>query len=297
MRTILNLGRFSRLAWLALLMFVRAVWAQQTQIQYLSGTDKDHVVNWGFQVSSGRSAGIATNISVPSCWEMMGFGTYNYGQNGAVSNAETGLYTTTFAVPSAWAGKEIFLVFEGVFTDTSASINGQSVGPTHQGGFYEFRYDVTPYVVAGANTNVLQVTARRWSTSGNIVNAEELADYWDFGGIYRPVYLEAKPPAYIDRVAANPLANGTITNIVYLGGISNSYTVKAFVTDASNNVLGSPFSNNVSAGASNVLLSASVPSPNSWSSEFPNLYTLTVQLIDTNGAVVHTVPDLISFHA
>lgn len=269
--------------------------AQQTQIQYLSGTDKDNTVLWNFKVSSGRNAGFVTNIPVPSCWEMMGFGTYNYGNNGSVSNAETGFYTNTFAVPTAWAGEKIFLVFEGVFTDTSASINGHAVGPTHQGGFYEFNYDVTTNVVVGASTNILTVTVRRWSTDGSVVQAEEKGDYWDFGGIFRPVYLEAKPSAYIDRVAANPLANGNITNTVFLGGITTNYIVQAFVTDSNNVILGNAFSNSVSAGASNVVLSASLPTPNAWSSESPTLYTLTVQLVTTNGVLVHSVTNQIGF--
>src|ERR1035437_9180215 len=87
------------------LAIISPVSAQQTQIQYLSGTDKDHTVPWQFSVSSGRLAGIATNIPVPSCWMMMGFGTYSYTQNTGSgmtsSNAETGFYTNTFAVPSA----------------------------------------------------------------------------------------------------------------------------------------------------------------------------------------------------
>ena len=120
-----------------------------TLIQYLSGTDKDHTVPWQFSVSSGKNAGIATTIPVPSCWPSMGFGTFSYTQNTGSgmtsSNAETGFYTNTFAVPVAWAGKKIFLVFEGVRDlDTSVSINGQSVGPTHQGGYYEFQYDASP---------------------------------------------------------------------------------------------------------------------------------------------------------
>lgn len=281
------------LASLALMLAAGPAFAQPTQIQYLSGTDKDHTVPWQFSISTGRKAGIATTIPVPSCWELMGFGTYQYGGS---SDGENGYYTNTFAVPSAWAGKKIFLVFEGVFTDASASINGQSVGPTHQGGFYEFKYDVTPYVVAGASTNVLRVTVNKWSSSTSIQNAEQQGvDYWDFGGIYRPVYLEAKPAAYIAYVAANPLANGNITNIVYLGGITTNYTVKAFVTDTNNVMLGYVFSNSVSAGASNVVLSASLGTPNPWSSEFPNLYTLTVQLATTNGVVVHSVTNQIGF--
>lgn len=288
------------LASLALMLAAGPASAQQTQIQYLSGTDKDNTVSWQFSVSSGNNAGIATTIPVPSCWPCQGFGTFSYTQNTGSgmtgNNAETGFYTNTFSVPSAWAGKEVFLVFEGVLTDTSASINGHSVGATHQGGYYEFRYDVTPYVVVGANTNVLQVTVRKFSANASVESAEEgNVDYWIFGGIYRPVYLEAKPAAYIDYVAANPLANGNITNSVFLGGITTNYIVQAFVTDTNNVRLGNVFSNSISAGATNVVLSASLPTPNAWSAETPTLYNLIVQLVTTNGVLVHSVTNQIGF--
>src|SRR5450432_3466214 len=64
-----------------LLAAVSPALGQQTEIQYLSGTDKDNTVPWQFSVSSGRLAGIASNIPVPSCWQMQGFGTYSYTQN------------------------------------------------------------------------------------------------------------------------------------------------------------------------------------------------------------------------
>jgi len=58
-----------------------------------------------------------------------GFGSYSYGNhtgNGTVSVANsTGQYTTTFSVPASWAGERIFLVYEGVLTDTATTINGQ----------------------------------------------------------------------------------------------------------------------------------------------------------------------------
>ena len=271
--------------------------AQPTLVQYLSGTDKDNTVPWNFSVNNGRNAGAVSTIQVPSCWELQGFGTYQYG-SGSSSNAETGFYTNIFTVPPSWAGKKIFLVFEGAFTDTSASINGQSVGATHQGGYYEFKYDVTTQVVPGASTNVLAVTVKKWSASTNLMRAEMLGnDYWVFGGLYRPVYLEAKPAAYIDRLAANPLASGQITANIYLGGISNNYTVRAFVTDSNNLPLGNAFSNAVFSGATNVTLSASLPAPNPWSAEFPNLYTLKVELIDTNNTVIHSVTNPIGFRA
>src|SRR5436853_4247697 len=93
-----------------------AAWAQTTEIQYLSGTDKDHAVPWQFVLNgTGRNVGVPTNIPVPSCWETMGFGNYQYG-SGTSSNGEIGTYTLNFSVTNTWAGKRIFLVFEGAFT-------------------------------------------------------------------------------------------------------------------------------------------------------------------------------------
>ena len=51
-----------------------------TQIQYLSGTDKDNTVPWQFYMTGGgRSNNVLTTIPVPSCWQTKGFGNYGYG--------------------------------------------------------------------------------------------------------------------------------------------------------------------------------------------------------------------------
>jgi hypothetical protein len=50
--------------------------AEGTQIRYLSGTDKDHRVDWEFMVNGGRNSGAWKTIPGPSNWEMAGFGTY-----------------------------------------------------------------------------------------------------------------------------------------------------------------------------------------------------------------------------
>jgi hypothetical protein len=53
--------------------------AQDTIRQYLSGTDGEHTVPWDFLCSGGRNSGVWTNIAVPSCWELEGFGEFRYG--------------------------------------------------------------------------------------------------------------------------------------------------------------------------------------------------------------------------
>src|SRR6267378_6658096 len=85
--------------------------AQQTQIQYLSGTGKDDAVLWDFFCTGGRKQGVWTKIPVPSCWEQQGFGDYNYGRDRAGEQnpiaREQGKYRLRFDVPAAWRAKVV----------------------------------------------------------------------------------------------------------------------------------------------------------------------------------------------
>src|SRR4051812_14776582 len=73
--------------------------APQTQRQYLSGKDRDSAVPWDFFCTSGRRSGEWTTIPVPSCWDMVGFGTLSFYKDKDVTPAEQGLYRQTFVVP------------------------------------------------------------------------------------------------------------------------------------------------------------------------------------------------------
>jgi hypothetical protein len=294
-------NRFSSAFALGILGFwlaANTVFAATNQIQYLSGTDKDHTVPWEFRVSAGRNSGLWTNIPVPSCWDTKGFGSYEYGND---TTSEFGEYRHAFTVPASWATQRVFLVFEGSMTDTEARINGQLPGRSttsqppalHQGGFYEFSYEVTDNLNYGAS-NLLEVTVRKKSANTSINQAERQADYWTFGGIFRPVYLEARPPAHIERIAVDAKADGQIAIHTFLSGVSNASTVVAWVTDSRGQPLGSEFTAPVAAGASNVILATTLPAPQLWSPEFPNLYQLTVELRDGT-TVLHSRKETIGF--
>ncbi|MHC4627810.1 MAG: sugar-binding domain-containing protein, partial [Planctomycetota bacterium] len=99
--------------------------AQETKLQYLSGQGKDEPVKWQFYCTEGRNSGRWTTIDVPSNWELEGFGTYNYGHDDPKAS-EQGRYRHSFEMPGRWRDKTIFIVFEGVMTDTEVWINGKS---------------------------------------------------------------------------------------------------------------------------------------------------------------------------
>src|SRR5829696_7015026 len=110
--------------------------AQGTEIRYLSGTGSDNTVNWQFYCTNGMNSGKWTTIPVPSCWELQGFGKYDYGfAKDSIRGKEQGLYKYEFVVPASWKGKKTNIVFEGSMTDTEVKINGKIAGEVHQGAF------------------------------------------------------------------------------------------------------------------------------------------------------------------
>ena len=187
--------------------------AQTKEIKYLSGTDNLNTVTWDFFCTGGRNSNKWTTIQVPSHWEQQGFGTYNYGRDYKTYGKnfrfadEKGLYKHQFNVPISWKGKQIFIVFEGSMTDTEVKINGKSAGEKHQGAFYRFKYNITDKLKFGQQ-NLLEVEVSKMSADESVNNAERLADYWIFGGIFRPVYLEAMPAKHIDHFSIDAKADG-----------------------------------------------------------------------------------------
>ena len=181
-----------------------------THRQYLSGTGCDDMVQWDFFCTDGRNSGKWTKIGVPSCWELQGFGTYQYGMRfyGKASPEgiadEKGRYKTEFTLPKEWEGRQVFLVFEAAFTDLSATINGRKAGKsTYQGGFTRHTIDVSDRIFFGQKKNRLEVEVSKESSNPQVNLAERRADYWNFGGIWRPVYIISKPALNIHCVAIN----------------------------------------------------------------------------------------------
>ncbi len=105
---------------------------------------------------------------------------------------EKGMYKYSFQVPASWKGKSVNIVFEGSMTDTEVKINGKSAGEIHQGSFYRFKYDISDKLIFGA-TNTLEVTVSKLSADESVNRAERYGDYWNFGGIYRPVFTGSIP--------------------------------------------------------------------------------------------------------
>jgi hypothetical protein len=265
----------------------------ETRRLMLSGNGPSDAVEWNFEVTAGRRAGEKARIPVPSQWEQHGFGDYDYGTVPAKDkHKEDGIYQRGFVVPADWRGQRVRIVFEGAMTDTSVSINGQSAGPVHQGGFYRFHHDITDKVVFGGE-NRLEVRVSKDSENPTVEQAERQADYWVFGGIYRPVWLEARPPQAIEWTAIDAGADGGFRAKVHLEGSGAADRVVVQVAARDGGAVGSPMEAPVGAGGV-VELAGMVAGVKPWSAEEPNLYQVEISLMKGD-VVVHRTTERVGF--
>ena len=89
-------------------------------------------------------------------------------------------------------GKRLFLNFGAVNYEAIVWLNGKRLG-RHIGGFTPFNFEITNLLKEGTNSLVVKVDNKRLPEAVPTVNA----DWWNFGGITRPVTLIEMPATYI----------------------------------------------------------------------------------------------------
>ncbi|MFI3247795.1 MAG: glycoside hydrolase family 2 TIM barrel-domain containing protein [Rikenellaceae bacterium] len=264
-----------------------------TTKQYLSGTGSDDTVEWDFYCTSGMQSGEWKKIAVPSCWELQGFGHYNYGHDAFEERVnESGLYKYNFDVPKEWRGQAVRITFEAVMTDAEVRINGKLVGEKHQGAFYEFKFDIEKYLKFGAE-NLLEVKVDKASSNMSINHAERKADFWMFGGIFRPVYLEVMPADHIERLAIDAAASGEITMDIFTESKrAQGATIELQYLDGTTIATLDPSTQKL---AERISLTAKADNIKTWNVEQPNLYQLRVAINDDKGAELHSLTQRVGF--
>jgi len=264
----------------------------ETAQKYLSGHGCDDMVQWDFFCSDGHNSGKWTKIGVPSCWELQGFGTYQYGMRfyGKATPEgiadETGKYKHEFTLPKEWEGRQIQLVFEAAFTEIRVQINGRKAGSgTYQGGFTRHTIDVSDRVFFGKKKNRLEVEVLKESTNPQVNLAERRADYWNFGGIWRPVFIISKPAHNINRVAIDAKGDGHFMADVFLNHAVPGSSVSVDIVDAKGAKIAKEQTFPVASDLAKV--DFSTKGIKAWNAEQPHLYTAVFTLKDTQGKTLH----------
>lgn len=93
---------------------------------------------------------------------------------------------------SKCSGMEEFLVFEGSNFKTTVTINGKEVGE-NRNGHLKFEFNISDYTVDGENEFVITVDNFR---DKNVCPQEQF-NWKNYGGVYRPLFIEYRPQVHI----------------------------------------------------------------------------------------------------
>ena len=256
---------------------------------------------------------VLNDINVPGHWQLQGYDHPIYTNvkypfpcdPPVVPDANpTGCYQRTFVMPEEWqlGAEQIRVVFDGVDSAFHLWCNGHWVGYS-QDSRIPAEFDLTALVERGANT--LSVLVVRFSDGSYL----EDQDMWNLSGIYRSVFLLAKPAARIVdlRVTAGldeSYRQGRLDLKVDVEGAEGcGIGVALYAADSATAVIQQTFAigtrqiDERGAYTDRCAVSINVPEPLHWSAECPNLYRLTVSLLDAQGQVIECEASDIGFRS
>ncbi|HVX42315.1 MAG TPA: glycoside hydrolase family 2 TIM barrel-domain containing protein [Mycobacteriales bacterium] len=247
---------------------------------------------WGFEIDRGdsglerglRDRELRSEITVPFCPESELSGVEDIDFLTAV------WYRRTIEIPQQWAGQRVLLHFGAVDYDATVWADGVEVA-RHRGGFTPFTADL------GERTGAVTVVVRaRDSRDTPQPRGKQSARYEKYGclytrttGIWQTVWAEPVPTVHLRRPRITPdLGAGAFHVELPLSNNRPGYTVRAVLSDGQGEVA-------TATARADLDLSPRLylPIPEDrrrlWGPGQPNLYDLTFELLDADGAVVDTV--------
>lgn len=277
----------------------------------LNGNWKFNYVDWpqkrpvdfykpSYDVSSWKE------IPVPSNWQVLGYGTPYYRNNGYTFQPDfphvmstppkeytayternpVGSYRRDFDIPADWNGRQIFLTFDGVDAGFFLWVNGEKVGySTNSRNAAEF--DITSYVKPGKN--MVAVEVYRYTVGSYF----EDQDMWRLSGIFRNVTVWSTPKEHIrdffiitdlDKSYRN--ATVEVTARVKNYGTRSVKAAKLIATLYNGNTPVKASGARVDIPALKpgqelpVKLHFTVENPEKWTAETPKLYTTVLAISD-----------------
>lgn len=201
-----------------------------------------------------------------------------------------GSYRTVFDLDAGLLGKSVYIQFAGVEEAVYIWVNGEFVGYAED-SFTPSEFDLTPYLKE--TNNILAVEVHKRSAAAYL----EDQDFFRFFGIFRDVTLYGVPDFHVADFWVKPIlcednTSGSLEVEVKLSTISDSGEVHVSLYDATNTkVLHCKNAIQESLCFGPILLSNITP----WDNHHPYLYTLVIELLDSNGELVEIVPYPIGF--
>jgi beta-galactosidase len=216
------------------------------------------------------------------------------GNSGGYFPMGRGWYRRHIEVPEAWRGKRVLVEFEGIYMNAELWLDEQYLG-RHPYGYTSFIVDLTPHLKYGAD-NVLTVS---------VDNTHQINSRWYSGsGIYRRAWLMVADALHIapwGLCVTTPVVTGehaivrAMTTLVNDGAAAQTVTLRSrVVAPDGTTVVQAEDPVNMAAGATtDVRQELSVPAPQLWSPDAPNLYRLVTEAAGADGAVVDAAETLL----
>ncbi len=251
-------------------------------------------------------------IPVPSNWQLHGYDLpiytniiypFPYDPKGPPvvpkENNPVGSYRTRFKLPAAWAGRQVFVVFDGVDSAFYVWVNGRKVGYSEDSRT-PAEFNITNYVKPGEN--LLAVEVYRFPDAAYL----EDQDMWRLSGIYRDVYLWSAADRHVRDFEVRTeldeqFRDATLrvkVDLVQYGGAPGKASLTLELADADGKAVIKPETREAPTrpGAeSPVEFAVPVKAPRTWSAETPYLYTLLLTLRDASGRVLEVIPWSVGF--
>ena len=237
-------------------------------------------------------------------------------------------YVKYFTLPEGFVKNGLYISFQGVESGFALWLNGSYVGYSED-SFTPSEFDLTPYVKEGENKLALKVF--KWTSSSWC----EDQDFYRFSGIFRSVYLYTMPKVHVYDLKVQPVVEESLESAdlvldmeicgkaetveksaddAKMQNVSAKITLTGSRDDSKEGAAGSVSENTIfsetisfqpnntsdtirftDTGAATVHFEQEVNHPNLWSAEHPELYTLTVELLDESGNCVEYISQNIGF--
>ena len=208
------------------------------------------------------------------------------------SRNPAGVYRRSFELPTAWFKARTTLHIDGADGIHIVYVNGRFSGYGTDSRLPS-EYDVSEHVAAGVNE--LAVVVVRYSAHSYV----EDQDQWWMAGLHRSVWLESRRAVCIADVVVSgdfdPRTGGGTAEVVTTVDFSRApvagWSLRATLHDPSGRVTGGPQQAEVphqhnrpyAFTGHQTALRWEVGPARPWSAETPDLYSVTVELIDPRG--------------
>jgi len=239
--------------------------------------DQENAFQTNFNDKEWRS------VELPHDWSIEGPFDTKWASATAYLPTGIGWYRKNFTIPTNDKDKKVYIYFEGVAKNGEVWINGHDLGK-RPNAYISYQYDLTPFLNFG-KANVLAVK----------VDHNEFADSrWYVGsGIYRNVFLITTGKLHIKQwgvFATTPTVSKEKAVVAITVTVENNSTtdqkvdVQNTLTDSKGKIVANSIKT-VSVNTSGEIstdVSLNINNPALWSTDQPNLYTLTTTI--KNGA-------------